>query len=109
MNGIIKKQKLMLSRDTNKISIYLHLVKYYCDKCDSKITGFETLERHKQAVHEGVKYDCDKCDYKVTRLGYLKTHKQAVHGVVIHNCDICDNEATRLALSSDINKLCMKM
>ena len=80
-----------------------------CDICDNEATRLDALKRHKQAVHKDVKYYCDKCDYKVTRLGYLKTHKQAVHGVVIHNCDICDNEATRLALSSDINKLCMKM
>ena len=53
-----------------------------------------SLNRHIQAVHEGIKHLCPYCDYQATTKDSLKKHIKSVHEGKKHPCPYCDYQAT---------------
>ena len=55
---------------------------YNCGKCDKNYTGHDgpsKLQRHTDAIHNGVRFSCDKCDHKSMYSHGLAKHKQSKH------------------------------
>ena len=65
-------------------------VKYACDQCDYQATQSNNLTKHHQIKHEGVKYACDQCDYRANCKESLNLHSQSIHEGLMYTCDQCD-------------------
>ena len=53
-----------------------------CDQCEKEYTGYDglqKLQRHKDAIHNGIRYNCDLCDHVSMYSHGLSKHKQTKH------------------------------
>ena len=42
---------------------YTKVLNVYCNQCEVQATQQGDLNKHKEAIHEGVMYTCNQCDY----------------------------------------------
>jgi len=53
-----------------------------CDQCEKEYAGYDgkqKLQRHKDAIHNGVRFDCDQCDHVAMYSHGLAKHKSSNH------------------------------
>ena len=57
-----------------------------CDQCEKQYTGHDSLQklqRHKDAIHNGIRYNCNLCDHVSMYSHGLSKHKQTKHQMAL--------------------------
>ena len=57
--------------------------------CEEWFSRWESLERHKNAVHMHQKYKCEECGKSCSREDLLTRHRKMFHSNEKHACSIC--------------------
>ena len=66
-------------------------IRYPCNKCDFQAKGTSDLNKHIQAIHEGIKFECEYkgCNYRISRRSMLNYHVRFKHEGIFYSCDMC--------------------
>ena len=63
---------------------------HYCDKCDKRFAGINTLRIHIEQEHEKKEYKCKECEEIFKKYTQLKQHVILVHNTdKKYNCEHC--------------------
>ena len=66
-------------------------IRYPCNRCDFQAKGTSDLNKHIQAIHEGIKFECEYkgCNYRISRRSTLNYHVKFKHEGIFYSCDMC--------------------
>ena len=52
---------------------------FKCSECGEEFKSYQSRQRHKRSVHDGIRYPCDFCDHQATFRQNLLRHVKTMH------------------------------